>query len=309
MILLSVDIPTGKAAMFGFPRNMTSVPIEDASGNGNFNRLWSDPFPPGNGNPAASLLTNMWQFAYDNDRKFYTPTESCQETDPDKQAQCLGDARAFRAVSGAIQNLAGVQIHGVVAVNLRAFRELVDAVGGVWMDIPEPIYDGDYPAGDDVSPHVINIPAGCHWLNGIYALAYARSRHQDSDYQRMKRQQAVLTAVRKQIDPISMLPRLDDLLNVASNNLWTTIDRNDIPLLAQIASRVDPDRIYNVRITPGQGYPSNLTDAEIKSIRSRVQHIFDQPQPKPDPTPDTPSGKCPEPGQTPGETYSTKAQP
>jgi LCP family protein required for cell wall assembly len=310
MILLSVDVATGKAAMFGFPRNMTSVPIEDPSGNLQFNRLWADPFPPGNGDPGQSLITNMWQFAWDHPDKFFTPTDACQQNDPNLN-DCLANARAYRALSGAIQNLAGEPLDGVISVNLTAFRELVDAVGGVWMDIPEPIYDDAYPVGegDTESPKIINIPAGCHWFNGVYALAYARSRHQDSDYQRMRRQQSVLTAVRKQFDPISMLGRLDELLGVASNNLWTTIPRDQIPVMAQIAQRVNADRIYNVRITPGQGYPTNLTSDEIKSIRSRVQHIFEQPQPEPEPTPADPKDRCPAPGQTPGETYSTDPSP
>ena len=99
------------------------------------------------------------------------------------------------------------------------------------------------------------------------------------------------------------------MLGVASNNLWTTIDRNDIPLLAQIAARVNADSIYNARITPNQGYPSQLTPDEVKSIRSRVQHIFEQPQPAPEPTPADPKDRCPAPGQTPGETYNTKPVP
>jgi hypothetical protein len=41
--------------MIGFPRNMTNVPIEDPSGNGQFDRMWTDPFPPGNGDPSQSL--------------------------------------------------------------------------------------------------------------------------------------------------------------------------------------------------------------------------------------------------------------
>jgi LCP family protein required for cell wall assembly len=308
MILLSVEVSTGKAALFGFPRNMTNVPIEDAAGTQTFDRLWTDPFPPGNGDPQFSLITNLWQYAYNNPNKFYTPPDSCAATDPNLE-QCQGDARAFRATTGAIQNLAGEPIDGVVAVNLEAFRELVDAVGGVWMNIPKAIYDDDYPAGDDVSPKIIDIPEGCNWFNGIYALAYARSRHQDSDYQRMKRQQMVLQAVRRQTDPLSMLPRLDELLSIASNNLWTTIDRNDIPDLATIASRVDPDRLYQVRITPGAGYPSHLTPTEIRSIRSRVQHIFEQPQPQPSPTPSNPNKRCPAPGETPGPSFNTKPSP
>ncbi len=306
MILLSVDIPTGRAAMVGFPRNMTNVPIEDPSGNGQFDRLWADPDPPGNGDPSTSLLTNMWQHARATPSQFYTPTDACQQSDPNLD-DCLAKARAYRALSGAIQNLSGVPIHGVISVNLTAFRELVDAVGGIWMDVPEAVYDENYPAGegDTQSPHVIDIPAGCHWLNGVYALAYARSRHQDSDYQRMRRQQSVLQAVRRQFNPMDLLTRLDELLGVASNNLWTTIPRDQIPLLAQIAARVNADSIYNVRITPGQGYPSQLTDTEIKSIRSRVQHVFDQAQPAPEPTPADPKDRCPAPGMTPGETYNT----
>jgi LCP family protein required for cell wall assembly len=307
MILLSVDVATGRAAMIGFPRNMTNVPVEDASGNGQFNRLWADPDPPGNGDPSQSLLTNMWQNARNSPSKFFTPTDACDPNDPNLDA-CLSNARAYRALSGAISNLSGVNIDGIISVNLTAFRELVDAVGGVWMDVPEAVYDENYPAGegDTQSPHVIDIPAGCHWLNGVYALAYARSRHQDSDYQRMRRQQTVLQAVRRQFDPMSMLGRLDELLGVASNNLWTTIPRDQIPLLAQIAARVNADAIYNVRITPGQGYPSQLTSDEIKSIRSRVQHVFDQAQPAPEPTPEDPKDRCPAPGMTPGETYNTK---
>ena len=54
---------------------------------------------------------------------------------------------AYRALSGAIQNLSGVPIDGVISVNLTAFRDLVDAVGGIWMDVPEAVYDENYPGG------------------------------------------------------------------------------------------------------------------------------------------------------------------
>jgi LCP family protein required for cell wall assembly len=308
MILLSVQISTGRAAMFGFPRNMSNVPIEDAAGTNTFNRVWTDPYPPGNGNPGSSLLTNLWQYAYDHPAQFYTPTNSCDPNDPNLD-QCLGDARAFRATAGAIQNLAGVAINGIIAVNLEAFRDLVDAIGGVWIDVPQAVYDSAYPSGDGVSPKIIDIPAGCNWFDGIYALAYARSRHQDSDYQRMRRQQLVLTAIRRQFDPLAMLPKADQLLQTAANNLWTTISRDDIPLLAQIASRVNADLIYNVRITPGQGYPSYVTDAEVTSIRSRVQNIFTQAQPQQTPPPDNPQHRCPAPGQTPGPSFNTNPSP
>lgn len=299
MILLSVEINTGKAALFGFPRNMTNVPLpEDRDGNPVNGRFWTDPHPPGNGNPNLSLLANLWQYAYDNPGQFYTPQESCPADAPNRE-QCLGDARAFRATTGAIQNLAGVQIHGVIAVNLNAFRDLVDAVGGVWVDVPSAIYDDKYPTEDGVSPRIIDIWPGCQWFDGIYALAYARSRHADSDYQRMKRQQLVIGSVRRQLDPLALLPRTDELLNIASTNMWTTLSRQDILLLAQVAARVDANRMYNVRIAPSR-YPTNLSADEIRSIRSRIQNIFGEPQPEPSPRPSNKPASCPAPGQTPG---------
>jgi hypothetical protein len=115
--------------------------------------------------------------------------------------------------------------------------------------------------------------------------------------------------VRKQFDPIAMLPRAGDLLAVAADNLWMTFDRDvDLPILAQIAQRVNADQIDNNRITPGQDFPTNLTPSEIKAIRSTVQHEFDGPPP-PAPTPAPPSQRCPAPGQTPGPTFDTNPSP
>jgi hypothetical protein len=79
--------------------------------------MWEDPFPPGNGDPAQSLITNMWQFAKDHPAKFYTPPDACQPNDPNL-ADCQANARGYRALSGAISNLAGVPLDGVISVNL-----------------------------------------------------------------------------------------------------------------------------------------------------------------------------------------------
>ncbi|GIW20798.1 MAG: hypothetical protein KatS3mg065_1094 [Chloroflexota bacterium] len=202
-----------------------------------------------------------------------------------------GESRGFRAVAGAVQELVGVRLDGAVVVNLAGFVQLVDAVGGLWIQVPERLYDASYPLEDGSGHIVVDIRPGCRHLDGRMALAYARSRHQDSDYGRMARQQAVLVALRRQLDPVSLLPRLPELLDIAGRNLWTTLDRDDVAGLAELAGRVDASAVKRVLFVP-PAYPSHLDDRAIARIRAVVRGVFergDWPAPE-----DVPSGPaCP----------------
>ena len=64
-----------------------------------------------------------------------------------------GEARGFRAITGAIQELVGVPLDGFVAVDLGGFVKLVNAVDGLWIRIPEPVYDDHYPKVDGIGLH------------------------------------------------------------------------------------------------------------------------------------------------------------
>jgi LCP family protein required for cell wall assembly len=275
MILLSVDITSGKAAFFGFPRNMTNAPLPDESAGA----YAGGRFP--------EMLSALWRRAAEQPGKF--PGSDGVGGDCAFDWNC---ERAWRALAGTIQNLAGVQLDAVMAVDLNGFVQLVDAVGGVWIDVKTAVVDPKYPAQDGKSHLDINIQPGCQKLDGTLALAFARSRHQDSDYQRMRRQQQVLQAVRRQFDPLAMLPQIPHLLDVAADNLFTTVGSEDLQPLAQIASRVDPDRMYQVRFGPSR-YPVTLDADAVKRIRQKVRNIFSEPEPAPSPTPTGRADRCP----------------
>lgn len=255
MVLLSVDVATHKAALFGIPRNVINVPLPPES---------AGAFPDGR---YPGLLNSLYVYALDHPNKFPG-----------------GDARGFRAVTGAIQELTGVPLDDVLVVNLNGFVDLIDAIGGLWVDIPYSVTDEHYPLPDGTGYISIHIPAGCQELDGERALEYARSRHQDSDYGRMVRQQRVLIAISKQLDPIAMLPDVPHLLKVAKDNIWTTIEPNEIAELAVLAAKVDSRRIQQVRFSPPE-YPEYLTTRAIDAIRTKVQTIFDAPTASAGPTP------------------------
>lgn len=104
-------------------------------------------------------------------------------------------------VRRSIQESFGVDVDHVVRLDFEAFVKLVDAVGGIEVDVPKRIVDYAYPAADGGTITVTFEPGRQH-LNGEQALQYARTRHQDDDFQRAGRQQQVVDAlVSKLMDP------------------------------------------------------------------------------------------------------------
>ena len=256
MIVFSADVATGKVAMFGIPRNLYNVPLapEDAKAF------------PGGIFPYPNLLNALWVYA-DGHRKLFPG----------------GDDAGFRAITGAVQQLVGVPLDGAVVVNLNGFVDLVNALGGVWVNVPKTITDHAYPMENGSGHVTITVHAGCQKLNGHYALAFARIRHVDSDYGRMGRQQVVLDALARQLDPLAVLTKLPDLLQIAGTNLKTTFTPDDAATLAEFASKMDIHHIKNVLFTPPK-YRETLTPAEIARIQQVVQSVF-TPKPAPSPTP------------------------
>jgi LCP family protein required for cell wall assembly len=252
IIVLSVDVKTHRAALLGIPRNMVGVPLPPESAgatrNGHF---------PG-------LLNALYVYAMGHPDEFPG-----------------GDARGMRAVSGAVQELLGVRLDGMVVVNLAGFVSLVDELGGLWIDIPARLVDNRYPVEDGSRLMRVTFDAGCQKLGGRMALAYARSRHQDSDYGRMRRQQTVLLALRRGVDPVALVPKVPALLKIARDNLWTTLKRQDLRDLARLAAEVDVRRVARVLFVPSK-YPSHLTEREIAKIRHVARTIFEEPLPSPD---------------------------
>jgi LCP family protein required for cell wall assembly len=261
MIVLSVDVKTARAALFGIPRNLIGVPLPPESAAA----VRDGRFP--------GLLNALYVYAMGHPKQFPG-----------------GDTRGWRAVSGAVQELLGVRLDGIVAVDLAGVVSLVNELGGLWIDIPSPLVDDNYPLEDGSGWIHLSLRPGCQHLDGRMALAYARSRHQDSDYGRMRRQQTVLLALRRELDPVALLPKVPALLSIARDNLWTTLSRADLRSLAKLAERVDVRRVARVLFVPPT-YAETLTDPEIARIRSVTRSIFEQPLPPADTS--LAAGHCP----------------
>jgi polyisoprenyl-teichoic acid--peptidoglycan teichoic acid transferase len=275
MIVLSVNVATGKAAMFGIPRNLINVPL--AAEDSKAAKQWSGGLYP-------DLLNSLYVYAYQH---------------PDLFPGATPDVKGFRALTGAIQQLLQVPLDGVVSVNLNGFVDMVDALGGVWINVPYPIYDDRYPLEDGSGYTVVNLHAGCQHFDGHLALEFARSRHQSSDYQRMDRQQMTLESISRQVDPVALLPRVPQLLKIAKDNFWSTFQPSDIGRLARFAATIDTKHIQNILFIPPT-YQEVLGKTEIRAIQKDVQKTLAQlAVPAPTPGPSATPGASPKPTPTP----------
>ncbi len=245
MILLTVDLATARAAMFGIPRNLLNVPLPA-------------PYAAAyRGGVFPDLLNAFWRAA---------------QLRPEWPGN--DKTRGYRALSAAVGSITGVSVDGVVSVDLNGFIRLVDALGGIDIKVPYRIYDKNYPKEDGSGTRVLEILPGLQHLDGSTALAFARSRHQDSDYGRMSRQQILLLAVRKQINPCTMLPRLPDLVRIAKDSLYTNIPLQELPRLLALADQIDTRRIERFAFTPAAGYPEVVTPASVLKMRRAVRDAF-----------------------------------
>ena len=143
--------------------------------------------------------------------------------------------KGIGAVRSMVMELTGRPVDGVLVADLWGVIKVIDAMGGLDINIPAKVHDYRYP--DPVYGNIVlDIPAGQQHLDGRLALAYARSRHQDSDYSRMGRQQTFLLAVRSQIGPATIF-NAPALFDAAKGFTWTDLPREALPALGDLFDR------------------------------------------------------------------------
>jgi LCP family protein required for cell wall assembly len=136
----------------------------------------------------------------------------------------------------------GVDIHRTARLNFEAFVALVDAAGGVTIDVPNPISDDTYPT-PDYGTMVVEFDAGTQHMDGQRALQYARIRHGSSDFQRAERQQQVIAALARQLAAPRNWWRLPNVYLAFTQNVETDLTILDLAMMAPALVWVGPEGI------------------------------------------------------------------
>lgn len=155
----------------------------------------------------------------------------------------------------------GMRVDYVVQVDFDGFAALIDALGGITIDVPQRIVDEAYPT-PDYGVMRVEFEPGPQRMDGARALIYARTRHADSDFGRTERQQQVVQAIVQEIqqrnwfERILLIPRLRDAITQDGETpaIVTTLPIANVDTLlavARVAANLDPALIGRYRIEPG----------------------------------------------------------
>jgi LCP family protein required for cell wall assembly len=131
--------------------------------------------------------------------------------------------RGTTLLADAIEQNMGVSIERTVRLNFNGFIELIDAVGGITIDVERAIADDLYPTADG-GVMSVRFESGVQHMDGERALIYARTRHADDDYRRAERQQQVVSALLGKLANPAYWPAAVAVLNRAVDTNLTVFD-------------------------------------------------------------------------------------
>ena len=179
-----------------------------------------------------------------------------------------------------VAQLFGVPVDRYAMVDIHAMEQVVDTLGGLWIDNPRRLVDTQYPT-DDYRTITIDIPAGRQLMDGVTAVEYARTRHADSDYGRQARQQQVLLAIREQALQLNVVPQLPKLLPQLLDLVRTDLSVLEIAQVANFGRDLNRDRdivalLPDPGLTPSYTGPGgasyiNLTPGYLVAVKELVE--------------------------------------
>lgn len=248
----SVEAESGAATLLGIPRNMQKVPFSDGS------PLWG-PFPNGYDCGVECLISYLYPYA-----------EEHPELYPDAEAN--GSTPGVEAMRDAVEGVLGIEIQYYVLIDMQGFANLIDALGGIEIDVPErtPIGANTFDDGTPADP-IGYIEAGPQRMNGETALWYARSRYGSSDYDRMQRQRQVQEAILRQFEPANVLLRFQAVAGAGGDVVSTDIPQAMLSYFVELAAKTRELPVQTIDFVPPQ---VNEESPDFAEIQARVDEAL-----------------------------------
>jgi polyisoprenyl-teichoic acid--peptidoglycan teichoic acid transferase len=188
------------------------------------------------------------------------------------------------AVKAALGELFGIDIHHYALITVRGFIEVIDALGGVTLDVPRRIVDRNYDTADDhwgATRTTIVIESGRQHLDGYHALAYARIRSQSHEFARMQRQRCIIAALVEQTNPIELLFNLGSIAQAIKDNVTTDIPQDALADFVDLLPNLDTENFTTLNIDRSAyeiPAPNRLIRYfDIEQIREDAQFIMGDP--------------------------------
>ncbi len=250
LTVASVDEETGRTVLFGLPRNLENVPFPPGT-------AMHRQFPKGF-RCADCYLNGVNTWANEHPELF-----------PHDRTP------GITATTQAVEQITGLSINYYALIDLRGFQDLVDAVGGVTVNVNERI-----PIGGVGGPITGWIPPGRQHLDGFKTLWYSRSRATSDDYSRMARQKCVMNAMLHQLKPAKVLSNFGAIARAGKQVISTSIPASQLDTFVNLSFKAKNLPVASVSFVPPK---INTGKPSYRLIRSMVSRAIATSQAKDDP--------------------------
>ena len=255
MTVLSVDADSGRTVTVSLPRNLQNVPFPEDS-------PLHDVYPSGFSCGDECILNAIYTDVMQNHQDLYPDV-----ADPGAQA-----------TKEAAEGVTGLEIHGYVLIDMDGFESLVDALGGITLDVGGRVPMGGGTNENTGLPNPILgwIEPGVQHMDGAHALWYARSREGATDYDRQARQRCVQAAMLKQLNPVNVATKFQDLANSGEEIIETDIPQSSIGSLVNVAVKAKNHDLESYAVGPPFYDQSFPTYPDFELFQSDLQEVLDK---------------------------------
>jgi LCP family protein required for cell wall assembly len=190
----------------------------------------------------------------------------------------LNEAFALCGATGTVatvKQLTQLDINYVITVDFHGFKELVNKVGGVYVDVDQRYYN---PAGSGYAK--INLKPGYQKLTGGAALDYARFRHTDSDFHRIARQQQFVKSFKQAVRSEFSITKLPGIIKVFVDSVQVTrkghdIDLNTLLRYARFVYELPSGHFFQGQLSVGDLTGTSLLETSTEDIQTAVRRFLD----------------------------------
>lgn len=272
--VVSVNAESGAVTIFGIPRELPSAPFSDGSP---MQALYPNAFE---GHSSPTCGWNPWM----NHVRY--AAEVCRDDEgaelyPDAAAQ--GSAPGIEATKDAAEGILGIEIPYYVFIDMNGFAAMIDALGGVDIEVTERLPKGGPPegwTGTDVNEWAIGwIEPGAQHMDGDTAQWYARSRYTTSDWDRMERQRELQLAILDQFTPQNILSRFNDIAAAGTVLVDTDLPRDKLSEFFDLMLKAKEQPVTTIELVPENGVDEFTPDYAF--VRELAQQTLHPPTPAP----------------------------
>ncbi|WP_144935909.1 LCP family protein [Rothia kristinae] len=254
MTVFSIDAKTGQAVTISLPRNLQNAPFAQGSP---LWQVWPEGFDCGD----ECILNALYPQVAQEHADLYPDA-----ADPGAEA-----------MKDAAEGITGLRIQAYALVDMDGFADLVDALGGIELDVGGrvPIGGGTNEITGEKNPIDGWIEPGRQHLDGFHALWYARSREGASDFEREARQRCVQSAMLAQLDPANVLTKFRSITDAGQQIVETDIPEAQLGEFADLGLKAKDHELIQYGAGPPYWDDMFPTYPDYDAFRAGVAQVIE----------------------------------